>query len=112
MLRIALFIYFFQNNIDFSIFFTIITFILNKKIIPDMLFVELMIGSNFKAVYTILNTNPDCLGTKPRIPALRFFLAKHQSVLIGIVLAWDKDWIVTVVYFILLLLGKSQCIFR
>lgn len=71
-----------------------------------------MIGSNLKAVYTILNTNTDCLGTKTRIPALRFFLAKHQSVLIGIVLAWDKDWIVTLVYFILLLLGKSPYIFR
>lgn len=71
-----------------------------------------MIGSNLKADYTILNTNPDCLGMKLRIPALRFFLAKHQRVLIGIVLAWDKDRIVTVVYFILLLLGKSQFIFR
>jgi len=70
-----------------------------------------MIGSNLKADSTILNTNPDCLGTKPRIPALIFFLAKDQSMLIGIVLAWDKDEIVTVVYFILLLLGKSQCVF-
>lgn len=71
-----------------------------------------MIGSNLKADYTILNTSPDCLRTKPRIPALRFFLAKHQSMLIGRVLGWDKDRIVTVVYFILLLLGKTQCIFR
>lgn len=75
-----------------------------------MLFVELMIGSDLKADYHI--KHKPRLGTKPRIPAQRFFLAKHQSMLIGIVLAWDKDGIVTVVYFILLLLGKSQCIFR